>query len=781
MKRSIYFFSIVLVILFNTTAFAKAVRIALVKDGPSDAFLSETVVKKEIRDLLGTEFEVEFLTSKRTTADWTLSGVNQIISNLYSDSSTDIIVTLGPVASNEVSKRTLISKPTIAAMIINPTAQSFPLKENKSGRNNFAYITDLNDAGGEISFFSDFVKKRKIAVLVEPFLMDSWVELKQLLINAEKEYGVTFYQVAVTKNLNTLRQAIPKSTEAVMVGILSQHNETEIKSLAKVLIDLKLPSYTFMGERGVDLGFMVTQGQVSQDHFKISRRVALNIQRLLLGQNGKDLPVNIDFSSRLVFNQKTAFDIGFAPSWQKVISAKILHEDEHLKRRAFTVTQAIQHAIKNNLALAVKAINVDIAKKDLEIATTRLYPQLSLDANYTQIGQDQAFTNNPEKRADATLNLSQSIYSESFWASKDINILLLDNQDAIYQASVLDTALQAANAYLNLLSAKANETTRAANLELTKNNLELSKNRMRIGSAGKSDVLRFKSQLARDRQSLFSSVASRQKAELKLAKIINLSEGVLVDVQKPDVGTLLSIISDSRFQHYVSNQIEWQAFQAFYKLEAVANSPELKGFDAQLSVQDREILSNQRAHYIPDINLTAQSGSNFSQSGVGATDNTNKESWTVGVSASLQIDLSGQQRKKVSRAKLQLQQLSLNRQSIEQQIVSNTGIALFAIGSSYPSIQLSKEAESAAADSLELVQDAYAKGAVSISDLLDAQNNALSARLLSADAEYTFLQDYMSLMRSAGDFKPIINGKYSVEWFDKLHKFFRQQGVQTNQ
>ncbi|MGB0495369.1 MAG: TolC family protein, partial [Kangiellaceae bacterium] len=611
-------------------------------------------------------------------------------------------------------------------------------------------------------------------------LSESWTELKSLLKAAEKQFGLRFYQVPLVKDLNILKTSIPKDAEAAMVGILSQHNETEIKNLANLLIELKLPSYTFMGERGVDLGFMVTEGQVNQEQFKTSRRIALNIQRLLLGQNAKNLSVNIDFSSRLVFNQKTAIDIGFAPSWQKIISAKILHEDEHFKRRAFTVTQAIGHAIKHNLALAASSLDIDIAKQDLSIAKSNLYPQLSLGASYTQIGSDQAFAGNPEKRGDASLSLSQSIYSEDLWANKDIKALLLENQDAVHQAMVLDTAQQAANAYLNLLSAKANETTRAANLELTKNNLELAKNRMRIGSAGKSDVLRFESQAALDRQLLFASVSSRQRAEIELARIMNLPKDVLVDVQKPGVGSLLSILSDSRFQRYVSNQIEWMAFQAFYKIEAVTNSPELKSFDAQLSAKEREILSKQRQHYIPTINLTAAAGNNFTQSGVGSANNYEKDSWTAGVNATLPIDLSGQIRKNVSRAKLQLKQIVLNRQSIEQQIISNTGSALFAIGSSYPSIQLSQEAAKAAADSLALVQDAYAKGAVSISDLLDSQNNALNAKLSAADAEYSFLQDYMSLMRSAGDFKPILNGKYSAEWFNRLHKYFREVGVQSN-
>ncbi len=780
LNHSFKLFAFTILYIFSLSLLAKTVDIALVRDGPADSFLQTELVKKEINTLLKGEFEVRYVDKARTDADWTLAGIKRVLNQLYTDKTTDIIIALDPVASNEIAKFNPIRKPTIAALILNPHAQSLPIVDNTSGKNNFSYIADLNEAGGEIGFFKDFVGKKKYAVLIESFLAESWIELKQLLAEAEKVYDIEFHQVPLSHNLSQVRNSIPKDTEAVMVGILSRYNDTQKKDLANLLIDMQLPSYTFLGEKGVDLGFMVTEGQLDQERFQIGRRLALNVQRILLGKNAKDLPVNISFNRRLVYNQTTALKTGFAPSWQKIINAKVLHRDERQNRRAFTVTQAIAFAIENNLALQANSINIDLAQKDFELAKANLYPGLSLGVNYQQVKKSSAFVGNPERRADASLNLSQPIYSESLWANYDVNKLFLKNQDALYHAAILDTAQQAALAYLVLLSAKANEEIRNLNLDLTEKNLELAKNRLRIGAASRSDVLRFQSQAATDRQSLFNAVSARQNAELDLARIMNLPTGVLVDAREPDVSSLLAILTDSRFQTYVTNQIHWLAFQDFYKNEAINNAPELKSYDAQLEATERNIVAQRRGYYIPDINLTAQAGRNLSQSGVGALDTAEENSWTVGVGATLAIDLNGQRHKNISRSQLQKDQLSLTRQATEQQIVSNTGKALFSIGSSYPSIQLSKEATKAAEEALELVQDAYAKGVVSISDLLDAQNNALNARLAAVNAEYEFLQDYMVLMRSAGDFNPILNGKYSADWFNRLHKFFKERGIEVN-
>ena len=758
---------------------AKDIQIALIKDGPTQKeFLSEQSVKKEILDLLGSEFQVSFASASKTTADWTLDGINRVIEQNYADPQVDIIVTIGVVSSNEIATRKNFPKPTIAAVTIDPAAQSFPISENKSSKDNFTFIADVKEAGAEVTFFRDFVGARKFAVLIEPLLAKSWPEFSELLKQASKNYDVDFVQVSVTNSPSGVVAAIPNDAQAVLVGPLSQYSRQQVKELAEGLISRKLPSYTFAGEQGVEDGLLVTTNQMSQARSQMARRTAINIQRILLGTNARELSVSMQFTSRVIYNQGTGLAIGFAPRWDDVINAKVINQEQFVNRRVFSVQDAVKFAIRNNLDLQVSSIDVDLAGKDVQIAKSNLYPSLSLSSAYNQVNEEQVVVGaNPEKRTDAQLDFSQLIYSDSAWANYDISQHLLKNQDAVYQSQLLDTAQLAATAYLNLLRAKADEEIRIANLEVTRKNLELAENRRRVGASGKSDILRWTSQLALDRKNLFASEGTRRSAELELAKVMNLPKGILVDVRQPRIGELLNILSNERFEKYVGNQIQWQAFQEFYKLEALKNSPELKSFDSLVEVNAREILSNQRGHYIPDVSLVAQAGRNIDQSGLGALTDIEKNSWSVGVQASLSFDLSGQRRDTTSRKQLEKKQLQLQQKSTAQRILTVTGQALFNVGSSYPSIELSHASADAALESLALVRSAYAKGNVSISELLDAQNNALSARLQAADAEYAFLQDYIGLMRAAGDFKPLLDGQYSNQWFDRLIQHFRSKGI----
>lgn len=772
-------YALVSLFFLSSSLLAKDIQISIIKDGPAQKqFLSEQRVKQEINQLIGKEFSIRYTPHNRVRANGTIEGIKRVIEDNYSNPEVDLIIALGPISSNEISKKASYSKPTIAAVIIDPAAQNLPYADNRSNRHNFTYIADVKEAGEEILFFKNFVAKKRFAVLVEPLLWQSWPELSQLLDKAAKNYSIEFAKIAVEDSPSDVVKSIPENVDAVIVGPLAQYTAEDIKQLAEGLIKRKLPSYTFMGVEGVESGFLVTNNQFNQEQFQISRRIAINVQRILLGINAKDLPVNMRFNNRVVYNRGTGLAIGFAPQWSDIIDATIINDKQFDNRKAFNIKQAVEFALRNNIKLNAAAIDVELTNYDIDLAKSNLYPDLSFGASYQQINKKQVAPGiNPEKRNDIQLNFSQKLYAEKAWANYDVSQLLNDNQNLIYQASQLDTIQATATAYLNLLRTKSNEEIRRLNLNVTRKNLELSENRLQVGITGKSDVLRWRSQLANDRQQVFLTEARRKNAELELARILNLPDGILVDVRQPDVSSLLSILTDHRFQKYVANEIQWKAFQEFYKQEAVKNSPELQSYQSLLSVNQRQLVANDRGHYIPDVNLTVQGARNTHQSGLGATDISPANSWKVGIQASLSFDLNGKRRTTSNKIKLEKKQLQLQRQNAVQQIHTMTGQALFNVGASYPSIELSRISAESASESLKLVSDAYAKGTVSISELLDAQNNALSAKLLAADSEYLFLQDYISLMRASGDFRPLLDGQYSTQWFDRLIKFFRQKGI----
>jgi outer membrane protein TolC len=69
------------------------------------------------------------------------------------------------------------------------------------------------------------------------------------------------------------------------------------------------------------------------------------------------------------------------------------------------------------------------------------------------------------------------------------------------------------------------------------------------------------------------------------------------------------------------------------------------------------------------------------------------------------------------------------------------------------------------------VQDAYRWGTVDVLDLLDAQNAALVADQVAANAVYDFLVDYMNIERAMGRFELMLGTQERAQLLDELERF----------
>ncbi len=80
---------------------------------------------------------------------------------------------------------------------------------------------------------------------------------------------------------------------------------------------------------------------------------------------------------------------------------------------------------------------------------------------------------------------------------------------------------------------------------------------------------------------------------------------------------------------------------------------------------------------------------------------------------------------------------------------------------------------------MELVQDQYAKGAVNLTALIDAQDAALEAQLAEAEARFTFLIDLARLFRAAGDFSLFFEPAAQTTWLDQINNFYANPLTQS--
>ena len=151
--------------------------------------------------------------------------------------------------------------------------------------------------------------------------------------------------------------------------------------------------------------------------------------------------------------------------------------------------------------------------------------------------------------------------------------------------------------------------------------------------------------------------------------------------------------------------------------------------------------------------------------------------WSVGVSATLPLFTGGGRKADRLQAEQELSRLRLSFDSTADKIEQRIRSAMALARASRTGIGLSRDAAEAARQNLDLVTDAYARGAVSIIDLLDAQNAALNAEELAANSVYDFLTDLLEVERAANRIELLGTPESAAAFFERLEGYFRDRGI----
>jgi outer membrane protein TolC/ABC-type uncharacterized transport system substrate-binding protein len=757
---------------------ANPVRVAVVTDGPTGRqIFPPDVIEREARNVLGADYPLVLPPNKQFAGDWTRGGVNTALDRALNDREVDVVITLGLLASHEVAHRATLPKPAIAALVIDPVLQGFPLKQGTSGRHNLAYVADFQSVGNEVDLFHKVVGFKHLTALVDEALLNAMPELATKADELARAMNVRITVVRTRTDVGAALAAIPADSDAVYVTGLLSFRDEDIRELARGLAARRLPSFSVLGRSELAEGLLMTTGGADRDKERLARRVVLMIQRIAEREDPAAFEVSFPTEQRLIINMQTARQIGFSPKWEYLTDAEQLFGETPGNQPTLTLLDAMRAALEHNPSLEASRARLASSGDDIGIARSNLLPSLDISAARTQIDRDRASPLiQPEAATSASLELQQVIYSENAWAGYTISKHLYQAQQQGQRQDMLDTLEDAASAYLNLLRAKSVEAVRRSNVENTRKNLETSRVRETVGLAERSDYLRWVAQLARDKQALLSAESTRRQAEADLVRIIHRSSSQPFTTVESGLDDPLALVSSPRTQAFLDSPAKWEVFMAYAVNAALQNSPEIGQAAALTASRQRALTAARRAYFIPDIALVSNGSKFVGKSGAGSESipgGPNDEAWSVTVQATLPLVTGRRRAAEVSQARHNLQEIEAERAAATDGVEARARVALHRTASSYPSIDLSKQAAAAANENLRMVTDAYARGVVSVTDLIDAQDAALSADLAAADAKYTFLIDFVAVLRAMSEFEILLDPGSREAWYRRVDDYFR--------
>ncbi len=766
-------------------------RIGVVVDGPwqdNDAIAEQT--RNEILALTAGEFDVRFPPDKQLTADWTQAGIQAAIDRLLRDPDVDMVLAMGVIASSNVARLGDLPKPVIAPVVIDAQLQGLPSKNGGSGVRNLNYLSLPSHVVRDIRVFREIVPFNQVTILLNKVAAQTLPGLQARTEEALGRLGIQPKLVEVGRDVEEAIAALDQGTEAVYLAPLLHLPAADWELLVRTLRQRKLPSFSLFGIREVERGVMAT---ASPDIFpRLARRIALNVQRILLGEAPGALPTAFAIGERVIINMEVAREVDISPPYAVMTEAVLINERRGELFRTVSLASTMRDAVDQNLDLVAKKHFVLAGRQNIELARSSLLPQVEVSALGLRIDEDRAdasLGSQAERSLRASLTATQLIFSEPAWANLAIQKHLQKTRQYELSQLRLDIVRAAATTYLQVLRAKTFERIQKENLKRSRSNWELAQVRESIGYSGRSEVFRWESEIALSRSAVIRANSQRNVAEISLNQLLHRPIEEPFETEDADLSQPVLGASREGALDYFDDPVSFRVFRAFMSQEGLRNSPELMLLDAAIAARQREFRSASNSFWSPTIALQFEVSRLLSEAGAGTAglqlppsiplsfpqaDDTN---WSVGLNASLPLFQGAGRFAQRARASSELKELRTTRRAVADRIELRVRSGLHIAGASRAGIQLSRDAADAAQKNLELVTDAYSRGVLDIIALLDAQNATLNAHLAAANAIYDFMIDLIEVERASGGFYYLAPASEQDGWFGRLQEYFQKAGV----
>jgi outer membrane protein TolC len=428
-----------------------------------------------------------------------------------------------------------------------------------------------------------------------------------------------------------------------------------------------------------------------------------------------------------------------------------------------TLSGAMRGAAEANLDLAAARLEAASGRESVRLARSNLLPQVGsqIGETFTREGTAAAsLGQQPQRVLEGGITMSMPLYSEPAWAGYGSERRLQEAREAQRDQVRLDVVLDAGAAYLAVLRARTLAGVRRSNLYRTRSNLEVAQLREGVGSASRADTYRWQGEVANARRDLIAADAQVRVAALDLRRILNRPLGRPLAQQPVTLNDPALLAEDPAVLAWLDDPSRLAQLTQFLVAEGLRISPELVQVEAAIAAQRRQHTAAGRAFWLPSFSLEGGLTNVFQRGGAGSTTPTFPSaipgapdlSWQFRVQASFPLFTGLARGATRAQTRLDLERLEVDRDGARLAVEQRVRSSLETAASSYAAIALTRDAEEAAGRNYELVSDAYARGATSITTLIDAQSAALDASESAANAVHDFLLDLMRVERAMGSF-----------------------------
>lgn len=303
----------------------------------------------------------------------------------------------------------------------------------------------------------------------------------------------------------------------------------------------------------------------------------------------------------------------------------------------------------------------------------------------------------------------------------------LEMEQASYQTSQYenDLTIQILQAFLSVLGNEELLKYQQAVVFASEEQLKQGQAQFGAGAILESDYLLLEAQYANDVNNITNTQISRDNNLLTLKNLLSMNPLDNLEIISPDTSIIstMAVVPDQQFV------IE----------RALTTLPDLKisGYNVDIAEVGVKL---SKAGYLPTVSLSGSIGTghikDYDNFGTQLSDRFNQQ---IGVSLSIPIYDKGSTKSKITQSKIALQQAELDRQQTELSIMQEVALEYLNVTSAYNKYRTNNVRQNAYLKSYEAYKAQFNFGAITPVDLLQQQNNYISALNDYIQSKYEFM------------------------------------------
>lgn len=415
-------------------------------------------------------------------------------------------------------------------------------------------------------------------------------------------------------------------------------------------------------------------------------------------------------------------------------------------QKKWTLPEAVEHAVQNNLQVIGSQYDMQLQEKNLEIAKREYLPSVSgnfnNNASFGQ-GTDVFGTARRNDNFSNNANVGANILLFNYGKiEKNINLntFKLQANEQELEKVKNDISLQVAQQYLQISLNKEIEIIAQSALENAQKQYDRAKITTDVGTTPRTVLAEAEAALAREKQNVNNAKINTDRSLFTLAQLLRIEDYKNFDVATIDI--------DSEITPPL--QSAQDIIETAYSLQ-----PQLKGAEYRIKAAEAqtEIV---KTSFWPTISANAGIGTSYfnslttnfggyDQFGNGIAEKNilnqykNNFGQQIGITASIPIFNKGITKLQVEQSKISENVARNLLETQKQDVLQNVQRAQFDAESNYQNYITALEVEKSSRLSLDFAEKSYAAGRSTIYEVNIARNNFANAQGSVAQAKYNYL------------------------------------------